>query len=177
MVRTYRGTCACGAVSMEAIGEPLDVLSCYCSTCRRMLGGASRHDTMLFWSPALKVTGEIDYEQTSSCCGLVAMQRGKCRACKDLVHEYGQRLATGSACTQAKFFGLKPTVNIYYESRGNADDLPVPGIPVYHSDAASFGRMVLSLAMGLYRLPWVLIMATCRSRHQRNSDDIKKKAE
>jgi hypothetical protein len=37
--RTYRGTCFCGAVALEASGAPLEMGYCHCSSCRAYSGG------------------------------------------------------------------------------------------------------------------------------------------
>jgi hypothetical protein len=38
MAETYSGTCYCGAVEIEASGEPVDMGYCHCDACRRYSG-------------------------------------------------------------------------------------------------------------------------------------------
>jgi hypothetical protein len=38
MSRTHRGTCFCGAVALEASGEPLEMGYCHCNSCRAYSG-------------------------------------------------------------------------------------------------------------------------------------------
>ena len=40
MSKTTTGSCLCGAVKMEARGEPLRVMHCHCPSCRKATGAA-----------------------------------------------------------------------------------------------------------------------------------------
>ncbi len=39
MTDTYTGTCFCGAIGIEATGEPLEMGYCHCGSCRAYSGG------------------------------------------------------------------------------------------------------------------------------------------
>lgn len=39
MTKRHRGTCFCGAIELEASGEPLEMGYCHCVSCRRYSGG------------------------------------------------------------------------------------------------------------------------------------------
>ncbi len=57
---TYRGECFCGAVALEASGEPEGMGFCHCRSCRSWSGGPVNAFTL--WKPeAVRVTrGEED---------------------------------------------------------------------------------------------------------------------
>ena len=55
MTNTHPGTCYCGAVTIEASGEPLDMGYCHCEACRRYSGAPLSAFTL--WKPeTVKVT-------------------------------------------------------------------------------------------------------------------------
>lgn len=49
MANTHTGTCLCGAVAIEARGEPLDMGYCHCDSCRRYSGAPLSAFTL--WKP------------------------------------------------------------------------------------------------------------------------------
>lgn len=49
MGNTHIGTCLCGAVAIEARGEPLDMGYCHCDSCRRYSGAPLSAFTL--WKP------------------------------------------------------------------------------------------------------------------------------
>ena len=52
---TYKGQCFCGAVQIEATGEPVAMGYCHCSSCRSWSAGPVNAFTL--WKPeAVKVT-------------------------------------------------------------------------------------------------------------------------
>jgi hypothetical protein len=55
----YRGTCACGAVEIEASGAPAVMGFCHCSSCRTWLS-APVHGFTLWPAPNVKVTKGAD---------------------------------------------------------------------------------------------------------------------
>src|SRR5262249_39837354 len=79
MADKYRGSCFCGAVQIEATGEPAGMGYCHCSSCRHWSGGPVNAFTL--WPPAaVKVTkGEeniipynkppVSYRKTCRLCG------------------------------------------------------------------------------------------------------------
>ncbi|HVN42070.1 MAG TPA: GFA family protein [Steroidobacteraceae bacterium] len=52
--KTYKASCACGAVELEITGEPAVQVYCHCESCRRWLS-APIHAAALWPSPAVKV--------------------------------------------------------------------------------------------------------------------------
>jgi hypothetical protein len=59
MTMTYQGACFCGAVKLEASGEPQAMGYCHCRSCRSWSGGPVNAFTL--WSPdAVKVTAGAD---------------------------------------------------------------------------------------------------------------------
>jgi len=55
MLLTYRGACFCGAVHVEASGEPEAMGYCHCTSCRTWSGGPVNAFTL--WKPgAVRVT-------------------------------------------------------------------------------------------------------------------------
>jgi hypothetical protein len=79
MTDKYRGSCFCGAVEIEATGEPAAMGYCHCASCRHWSAGPVNAFTL--WPPAaVKVTkGEnniitynktpVSYRKTCKLCG------------------------------------------------------------------------------------------------------------
>ena len=60
MANTHTGTCLCGAVAIEARGEPLDMGYCHCDSCRRYSGAPLSAFTL--WKPEnVTVTGGEEF--------------------------------------------------------------------------------------------------------------------
>ncbi|MFL6584894.1 MAG: GFA family protein [Chthoniobacterales bacterium] len=55
MAETHTGTCYCGAVTIEASGDPIDMGYCHCANCRRY-SGAPMNAFTLWKADDLKVT-------------------------------------------------------------------------------------------------------------------------
>ena len=75
---TYAGECFCGAVKIEAAGEPQGMGYCHCASCRSWSGGPVHAFTL--WAPdAVKVTAGAEniatYQKTE------ASQRQYCARC------------------------------------------------------------------------------------------------
>lgn len=61
----YRGECFCGAVRLEAEGEPVGMGYCHCSSCRSWSGGPVNAFTL--WNPAsVRVTAGAEHVATFS---------------------------------------------------------------------------------------------------------------
>lgn len=61
----YSGKCLCGAVTYEAIGQPIIVAQCHCEECRR-LSGTGHTIGAMYPSKAVTVKGVLsDYKYTS----------------------------------------------------------------------------------------------------------------
>ena len=57
---TYKGKCFCGAVQLEASGEPEGMGYCHCRSCRSWSGGPVNAFTL--WKPgAVRVTAGVEY--------------------------------------------------------------------------------------------------------------------
>lgn len=78
MSQTYEGSCFCGAVSIEAKGEPEAMGYCHCNSCRSW--SASPVNGFTLWKPdAVKVTkGE---SEIASFAKTPASERKFCRHC------------------------------------------------------------------------------------------------
>ncbi|MGE0667120.1 MAG: GFA family protein [Sphingomonadales bacterium] len=50
MADTHRGACFCGAVAIEAAGEPLEMGYCHCQSCRTYSGGP--YSAYMLWPAA-----------------------------------------------------------------------------------------------------------------------------
>ncbi|MDO9708197.1 GFA family protein [Paracraurococcus lichenis] len=82
---SYKGACFCGAVELEATGEPAGMGYCHCRSCRSWSGGPVNAFTL--WAPeAVKVTKgeeniatfaktEMSHRQYCSKCGGHLMTR------------------------------------------------------------------------------------------------------
>jgi hypothetical protein len=60
MAETYKGTCFCGAVAIEAAGAPLDMGYCHCRSCRSHSGGPVNAFT-LWKADVVKVTKGAEF--------------------------------------------------------------------------------------------------------------------
>jgi hypothetical protein len=75
---TYTGECFCGAVQLEAAGEPEGMGYCHCRSCRSWSGGPVNAFTL--WKPgAVQVTAGAEYIGTFQKTAL--SQRQYCRKC------------------------------------------------------------------------------------------------
>jgi len=63
MATTHKGTCFCGAVQLEAVGEPAAMGYCHCESCRAWSAGPVNAFTL--WPPAsVKVTRGAEHLTT-----------------------------------------------------------------------------------------------------------------
>ncbi len=75
---TYKGTCFCGAVALEAHGSPEAMGYCHCSSCRSWSGGPV--NAFSLWKPgAVKVTAGA--EHMASFAKTPTSHRKYCRKC------------------------------------------------------------------------------------------------
>lgn len=75
----HAGGCLCGAVRLEAAGEPLRVGICHCMDCRKH-HGTLFHASAIFPAHAVTVTGEVrEFADRCFCprCGSSVFLRGK----------------------------------------------------------------------------------------------------
>lgn len=63
MTATYQGSCFCGAVTLEASGNPEAMGYCHCRSCQSWSGGPVNAFTL--WKPeSVQVTGGAEHLQT-----------------------------------------------------------------------------------------------------------------
>ena len=63
MSTTYKGACFCGAVKIEATGEPIAMGYCHCRSCRSWSGGPV--NAFSLWKPeAVRITKGADHVAT-----------------------------------------------------------------------------------------------------------------
>jgi hypothetical protein len=111
-VRSYRGSCFCGAVQFTVTGEPVAMGYCHCDSCRTW--SASPVNAFTLWKPdALRVTEGANsiatYNKTPDSA------RGWCRRCGG--HVYTQHPGMGLTDAYAAVIpGLefKPGVHVNY---------------------------------------------------------------
>jgi len=78
MPATYKGQCFCGAVQVEASGEPQAMGYCHCGSCRSWSGGPVNAFTL--WKPEdVRVTGGGEHVATFQKSPL--SQRQYCKKC------------------------------------------------------------------------------------------------
>lgn len=112
----YHAQCACGAVQMEAEGEPFVQCYCHCNSCRSYTG--SPVNTPVLWPRAMvKFTSGEDKLRRYSKSGHPTGGRLSCSVCNGVVGAY-----LPDADLFDIFSGLlsdfefKPTVHINYEN-------------------------------------------------------------
>jgi hypothetical protein len=75
---TYKGECFCGAVKIEASGEPAGMGYCHCRSCRSWSGGPV--NAFLLWKPdAVRVTAGAEHVGTMQ--KSPQSQRKYCKKC------------------------------------------------------------------------------------------------
>jgi len=78
MAKMHKGTCFCGAVQLEAAGEPAAMGYCHCESCRAWSAGPVNAFTL--WPPAsVKVTRGAEHMATYA--KTAASERQFCRKC------------------------------------------------------------------------------------------------
>ncbi|WP_066556335.1 GFA family protein [Croceicoccus bisphenolivorans] len=58
MSAPYRGTCACGAVTVSAHSEPIGTRQCWCRQCQKIAGGGPTHNA-IFHNGDVTITGTL----------------------------------------------------------------------------------------------------------------------
>jgi hypothetical protein len=132
--KIYRGTCFCGAVTVEATGAPAAMGYCHCSSCRWWSAGPVNAFTL--WKPEnVKISGSADdvglFKKVDN------SQRQFCRRCGghlmtahpqwDLVDVYAAILSD---------LPFEPTVHLNYQERV----LPIKdGLPKLRDVPPEFG--------------------------------------
>jgi hypothetical protein len=124
---SIRGSCLCGGVQYEILGELSDAAYCHCSKCRRTLGAAFGTYARVRAGEFLWLSGEdliATYESSPS------VYRCFCRQCGSPLGAVGEggKLSWVSLGTVLGDPGLRPEVHIFVGSKAPwyeiTDDLP-----------------------------------------------------
>ena len=133
MAETYTGSCNCGAVTIEASGEPLDMGYCHCDGCRRYSGAPIAAFTL--WKPeTVKITKGS--ESLASFKSSEMSERRFCTKCGAHIIVDHPTLGLTDIRTPLSGFTFKPTVHLNYEET----ILPVKdGLPKLRDFPAAIG--------------------------------------
>src|SRR3954453_8356908 len=118
MADTHTGGCYCGAVEVQATGEPVDMGYCHCNECRRYCTAPVSIFTL--WKPeAVKISKGAQY--LGKFHGSELSDRRYCTKCGG--HVMIDHPTLGLADIRVALSGLafKPTVHLNYEERVLAD--------------------------------------------------------
>jgi len=192
--RSYSsGQCRCGAVSIAIDMKPFLNYNCHCSHCR---GFASRcqpqrddtdatddkegvlyHGGGAVWKWNVQFLNgsdnNIEYEGSSSLGGLFAMQRGKCRICRQAIWESGQRLIFPLAMVMAAPLlpGICPDTDIFYDSGYQKG---TTGTKVLQTDLGSLTYEIFLLVVkAIPSIPWSLYKRFTRTTARRATETNK----
>ena len=90
MAQELSGGCACGAIRYETNADPIVMLNCHCSDCRKASG--SGYAAIIFVpKDAVKLRGEARYYGVLGSSGKM-VERGFCPNCENPVIEKVERL-------------------------------------------------------------------------------------
>ncbi len=133
MAETHTGSCYCGAVTLEAQGDPLDMGYCHCENCRRY--STAPLSIFTLWKPeTVKITkgsellGKFNSSEMSN--------RRYCTKCGG--HVMIDHPTLGLADIRVSLSGLvfKPTVHLNYQEKV----LPIKdGLPKLKDFPAAIG--------------------------------------
>lgn len=131
---THAGRCFCGAVEIEASGEPAVMGLCHCDSCRTWLG-APVHGFMLWPKDQVKVVKGADE------LGLVkrteASHRQFCRRCGGaMLVDHPALGLVDVMSVRLPSFSFQPSVHVHYGEKV----LSIPdGLPKYKDMPKEFG--------------------------------------
>lgn len=167
-------------------GTPFLVYRCHCSHCRNF---ASRYATrpvpfhaaaaVWRWNAAVAPPEKIEYEDTTSCFGLLGLSRGRCVQCHHPVWERGTRLMMPYTMVAADILGLEPNTNLFYNSGPcQQQEHSTSNASKWTTIHTDIGSLCYEIAMiccvALPRLPWSLYRYYCRdsswNNHQQKVD-------
>jgi len=123
MAKIHRGSCLCGAVSFEIVGEFKKFFLCHCSRCRKSSGSA--HCANLF-APGAKLRWLSGQEKLSFFRIEGAnFSRQFCSICSSTMPIFVEArdlviTPAGSLDTEVD---IKPQAHIFTDSKGNWDDI------------------------------------------------------
>jgi hypothetical protein len=112
-VKTYKGSCFCGAVQLTVTGEPAAMGYCHCDSCRRWSAGPVNAFTL--WKPeAVKITKGADnigtYNKTP------ASARKWCKTCGGhILTDHPSMGLTDVYAAVIPDFQFKPGVHVHYQ--------------------------------------------------------------
>ena len=117
MAQELSGGCACGAIRYETNADPIVMLNCHCSDCRKASG--SGYAPIIFvQKDAVKLHGEVRFYGVRGSSGKM-VERGFCPNCGSPVIEKAERLPNalgipaGSLDDPALY---KPSMDLYTDS-------------------------------------------------------------
>ena len=73
------GSCACGAVKIEAAQDPISTFACWCKDCQKLTTGGAAHDAF-YRSDDVSWSGEIKWHEVMPASG-TPLARGFCPEC------------------------------------------------------------------------------------------------
>jgi hypothetical protein len=131
---SYIGTCFCGAIEIEAIGEPAVMVFCHCESCRTWLS-APIHGAALFPAANVRVRKGADrlgtYKKTE------ASHRRFCQQCggRVLVEHPGIGMTDVSSVVLPEL-AFRPTMHVHYGEKVLAQR---DGLPKFKDFPKEFG--------------------------------------
>jgi hypothetical protein len=133
MAQTHKGFCYCGAVEIEASGDPIDMGYCHCNECRRYSTGPVSIFTL--WKPeTVKITKGA--ESLGRFHASKLSDRRYCTRCGGHVMIDHPTLGLADIRVALTNFTFKPTVHFNYEDKV----LPVrDGLPKLRDFPAAIG--------------------------------------
>lgn len=136
MSQAYHGSCFCGAVRIEASGEPVAMGFCHCSSCRSWTGSVVGASTM--WPiETIKVTAGAKHLTTFLKTPDTVSHRQSCRLCGGNVMIHHPTFGLYDVCAST-LPGLKfvPTFHVNYAETV----FPIQdGLPKYKGFPEDFG--------------------------------------
>ena len=133
MAETHTGSCYCGAVTLEAQGDPLDMGYCHCENCRRY--STAPVSIFTLWKPE-SVTVTKGEESIGKFKSSEMSDRRYCTKCGS--HVMIDHPTLGLADIRVSLSGLvfKPTVHLNYQEKV----LPIKdGLPKLKDFPAAIG--------------------------------------
>ena len=112
MQNTHTGTCLCGAVAIEARGEPLDMGYCHCDSCRRYSGAPL--SAFALWKP-VNVTVIQGAELLGRYKSSEMSDRRYCTTCGGHVIVDHPSLGLTDIRAVLPTLAFRPTVHLNYE--------------------------------------------------------------
>ena len=110
----------------------------------------------MFWSPAVVISGPIEYIESTALYGVAGLGRGRCKECKLGLGGHGFRAYTGlSFVVRDRLIPKRSsTLNLFYGSGLQEDTL---GLMTVHTDIGSFFYSGMLLARSLPQLCQILL--------------------